>query len=606
MALLLQGEGLSKVIGSRELFTGITLSFQEGERVGMIGPNGSGKSTLMKIVAGIEQADGGEFTRKRGLRMAYLPQEDQFGVGETVEDVVVRAQRGEPIDEHDKVVRGHILLSKMGFEDFGQKAETLSGGWRKRLAIARELIKSPDLLLLDEPTNHLDLEGIIWLEGVLKSAPFAFVLVSHDRYLLENVTSRVVEINRAYPDGFLSINGPYSTFLEKKDEFLAAQASQQASLASRVRREVEWLKRGAKARTTKAKGRIEQAGKMMEDLADIKQRNSAGGTAQIDFTASERQTRKLAVAKGVSKSLGGKVILKDLDLVLTPGMKLGLVGPNGSGKTTFIRLLAGEIEPDAGEVKRAEGLRVVLFDQARRQLDKGISVKEALSQGSETVVYQGQSMHVTGWARQFMFRQDQLGMPVGDLSGGEQARILIARLMLQPADVLILDEPTNDLDIPTLNVLEDSLEEFAGAVVLVTHDRYMLDRLSTDLLGLDGKGGVRMFGDLSQWERWRGESEAEGKAVAKAAARPAAAAAAAPVKEKAKKLSYMEQRELEQIEGKIGVAEEELHAAQKLMDDPGVLGDHKKLAEACKRMDAAQAAVHGLYARWEVLEGKRS
>lgn len=603
MALLLQGENLSKVIGSRTLFQGITLSFADGERVGMIGPNGSGKSTLMKIVAGLDQPDDGSFTRKRSLRLAYLPQEDSFPSDSTVEDVVVSAQKEEPIDEHDKVVRAHILLSKMGFEDFSQPTATLSGGWRKRLAIARELIKTPDLLLLDEPTNHLDLEGILWLEGVLKSAQFAFVLVSHDRYLLENVTTRVVEINRAYPDGFLSIDGPYSTFLEKKDEFLAAQRSEQASLAGRVRREVEWLKRGAKARTTKAKGRIDQAKDMMADLADLKSRNTATGAAQIEFTSSERQTRKLAVAKGVSKSLGGRQILRDVDLVLSPGMKLGLVGPNGSGKSTLIKLLAKQLDPDAGEIKHADNLRVVLFDQARRQLDKTLSVKESLSPGSETVTFNGQSMHVTAWARQFLFRQDQLGMPVGDLSGGEQARILIANLMREPADLLILDEPTNDLDIPTLNVLEDSLEEFPGALVLVTHDRYMLDRLSTDLLGLDGRGNARLFGDLSQWERWRAESEAAEKQAA-APAKPAAKAPEPP-KEKPKKLTYMEQRELEQIEGKIASAEEELHAAQKLMDDPAVLADHKKLADACKRMESAQSAVHTLYSRWEHLEAKK-
>ncbi|HEY4364943.1 MAG TPA: ABC-F family ATP-binding cassette domain-containing protein [Bryobacteraceae bacterium] len=591
---------MSKLIGARMLFKGITLNIEDRERVGMIGPNGSGKSTLMKIIAGIEQADGGEFVKKRQLRMAYLPQEDRFETGQSVEDVVVDAQDGEPIDEHDKVVRGHILLSKMGFEDFEQKAETLSGGWRKRLAIARELARSPELLLLDEPTNHLDLEGIEWLEGMLKSAQFAFVLVSHDRYLLEHATTRVVEINRAYPDGFLSINGAYSTFLEKKEEFLAAQRSEQASLASRVRREVEWLQRGAKARTTKAKGRIEQAKEMMGDLADIRQRNAAGGATQIEFTSSERQTRKLIVAKKVSKSLGGKKIIDGLDLVLGPGMKLGLVGPNGSGKTTLIRMLAGQIQPDSGELKRAEGLRVVLFDQARKQLDQTMSVKESLSSGSETVMFNGQSMHITSWAKQFLFRQDQLSMPVGDLSGGEQARILIAQLMLKPADVLVLDEPTNDLDIPTLQVLEESLEEFAGALVLVTHDRYMIDRLSTEILGLDGRGGARMFGDLSQWERWRKQDEKgveEKKSAGKTAEAPA---------KKAKSLSYMELRELEQIEGKIAAAEGDLHDAQRLMDEPSVLADHRRLADACKRMETAQAAVHKLYARWEMLEAKKA
>lgn len=603
MSLLLHCESLSKSFGIRTLFKDISISFDDTERTGLIGPNGSGKSTLLKILAGIEHYDSGSIMARRNLRMAYLPQEDRFPAGLTVQQVVLDAIKDEHADEHDKLTRVEIQLGRMGFERTDQLSETLSGGWRKRLALARELIKQPDLLLLDEPTNHLDLEGILWLEKLLANAPFAFLLVSHDRYFLENVTNRVVELNRSYADGYLSINGSYSDFLEKREEYLEAQSAQQRALASRVRREVEWLKRGAKARTTKAKGRIEQAGRMMEGLAELKARNAQSGAAQIDFAATHRQTRKLLVAKDVGKSLGGRALFEHLNLVLSPGMKLGLLGPNGSGKSTLIRLLAGELEADTGEVWRAEGLRVVRFDQGRRQLDRSQTLRQALSPMGETLVYRGSPIHVSGWAKRFLFRTEQLDMPVGDLSGGEQSRVLITNLMLQPADLLILDEPTNDLDIPSLEVLEDSLADFPGALVLVTHDRFMLDRVSTEILALDGKGTARPFASLDQWQAAKDEQEQRDAAAAKAAAapKPAPAKSAAPAK---KKLTWNEQRELEGMEEKILAAEEDLHAQQRRMEDPAVLADHVKLREVCTKVDEAQKVVQSLYERWQELEAR--
>jgi ABC transport system ATP-binding/permease protein len=598
MSLLLHCESLTKSFGIRTLFKDISISFDDTERTGLIGPNGSGKSTLLKILAGLEHYDSGNITARRNLRMAYLPQEDRFPAGLTVQQVVLDALNDEHADEHDKLTRVEMQLGRVGFERTDQLAETLSGGWRKRLALARELIKQPDLLLLDEPTNHLDLEGILWLEKLLSNAPFAFLLVSHDRYFLENVTNRVVELNRSYADGYLSVNGSYSDFLEKREEYLEAQSAQQRALASRVRREVEWLKRGAKARTTKAKGRIEQAGRMMENLAELKVRNAQSGAAQIDFAATNRQTRKLLVAKDVAKSIGGRSLFEHINLVLSPGMKLGLLGPNGSGKSTLIRLLAGELGADAGEVWRAEGLRVVRFDQGRRQLDRSKTLRQALSPMGETLVYRGSPMHVSGWAKRFLFRTEQLDMPVGDLSGGEQSRVLIANLMLQPADLLILDEPTNDLDIPSLEVLEESLADFPGALVLVTHDRFMLDRVSTEILALDGKGSARPFASLDQWQAAKDEQEQREAAAAKAAPpKPAAPAAK-------KKLTWNEQRELEGMEEKILVAEEDLHAQQQRMEDPAVLSDYVKLREACTKVDEAQKLVQSLYERWQELEAR--
>ena len=601
MSLLLHCESLTKSYGIRTLFKDISIGFDDTERTGLIGPNGSGKSTLLKILAGIEHYDSGNITSRRNLRMAYLPQEDRFARGLTVQQTVVQAMSHEHADEHEKVTRAEIQLGRVGFDRTDQLPDALSGGWRKRLALARELVKEPDLLLLDEPTNHLDLEGIEWLEKLLSGANFAFLLVSHDRYFLENVTNRIVELNRTYADGYLSVNGTYSDFLENREEYLQAQSAQQTALASRVRREVEWLKRGAKARTTKAKGRIEQAGRMMEDLAELKGRNATTGAAAIDFVGSERKTRKLLVAKDVSKSLGGRKLFEHLNLVLSPGMKLGLLGPNGSGKSTLIRLLSGELPPDSGDIWRADGLKVVRFDQGRRQLDAAQTLRQALSPMGETLVYRGSPIHVSGWARRFLFRSEQLDMRVGELSGGEQSRVLIANLMLQPADLLILDEPTNDLDIDSLEVLEESLADFPGALLLVTHDRFMLDRVSTEILALDGAGSARSFASLDQWQAARDQAERD-QAVAARASAPKPISR--PAQSSKKKLTWNEQRELEGMEERILAAEEELHARQKQMEDPAVLADHVKLRDVCARVDEAQRLVQTLYDRWQELEAR--
>jgi len=599
MAFLFRCDSLAKSFGQRQLFSGISISFEDGERTGLIGPNGSGKSTLLKILAGLEQPDDGTLTMRRGLKLGYVPQQDVFSAGATVQDVMADAVDDLHIEPHDRDAQIAALLTRIGFTDAEQRVDALSGGWRKRLAIARQLIRKPDVLLLDEPTNHLDLEGIVWLEKLLANPPFAFLLVSHDRYFLEHSTNRTVELNAAYADGYLSINSNYSDFLEKKESYLAAQASLEQSVAGRVRREIEWLKRGAQARSTKAKGRIEQAQRLMGELADLRTRNAQGQTAGVDFVGTHRQTRKLLTAEKVMKSLGGRMLFKDVDLTLAPGTKLGLLGPNGSGKSTLIKVMAGQLEPDAGNIRRAEGLRIVLFDQSRAALDQQQTLRQALSPGSETVAFRGESIHVSSWAARFLFTRQQLDMAVRDLSGGEQARILIARLMLQPADLLILDEPTNDLDITSLEVLEESLADFPGALVLVTHDRYMIDRLSTEVLGLDGIGGARLFADRAQYER--AKEDAQRKPTEKFAAKTSTA----PAKEKPKKLTYMEQREWEQIEERIQTAEAELDAKHQLLGNPAVMADHLKMADAGRAVAAAQAAVDALYRRWEELETKR-
>ncbi|HEX3127948.1 MAG TPA: ABC-F family ATP-binding cassette domain-containing protein [Thermoanaerobaculia bacterium] len=599
-AVLLSCESITKTFGARPLFEGLSFGLAEGDRVGLIGPNGSGKSTFLRILAGMEEPDGGIRALRRGTRLGYVPQDPMFPPGRTAEEVLTDALAEDPSEEFEKAARVAVALGRAGFNDSSQGVDVLSGGWKKRLAIAAELVKEPDVLLLDEPTNHLDVEGILWLEELLRSEPRAYVVVSHDRWFLEHVATRMLEIDRRYPDGLLQAPGTYSDFLEKRDEVLRNQAEYQASLANRVRREVEWLKRGAKARTTKAKGRIQEAERLIGELQEVKERTGLAANARVglDFNASERKTKKLLVAHGLSKSFEGRKIISGLDVKLTPGMRLGLLGPNGSGKTTLLSLLDGSLEPDAGTIEKADWLKTVRFEQGRESLDRSVSLRRALAPDGDSVLYQDRPIHVASWAKRFLFNSEQLDTPVSRLSGGEQARILIARLMLRPADLLILDEPTNDLDIPTLEVLEESLLEFPGALVLVTHDRYLLEAVSTVVLALDGRGGAQYYADYAQWEERRSEAQAPPK--------PAAPKAPLPVKEeKPKRLSYKDKLEWEQIEGKILEAEDALAAAQRAVEDPAVATDSAKLQARCAALEAARLEVERLYARWAELEEKR-
>jgi ATP-binding cassette subfamily F protein uup len=600
--MLLTARNIEKSHGPRLLFAGITLGIDQGQRIGLIGANGSGKSTLLRIFAGQESPDAGEISTARLLRVGYVAQRDEFDAGATCRQIVADAMDSH-LDVHEREVRAEMALGRAGFSDVNAPAGSLSGGWRKRLAIVRSLAADPQLLLLDEPTNHLDIEGIVWLEQAISASSFATLLVSHDRRFLENVANRIIELSRSYPDGFLSHSGKYSEFLVKREEFLASQQGRQQALASTVRREIEWLQRGAKARTTKAKGRIERAQQMMSDLSDLKARNAAQGAVGVEFSASDRKTRKLIQAKHVAKDLGGRRLFADVNFTFSPGHALGLLGPNGSGKSTLIRLLAGEIEPDAGSIFRADGLRIVVFDQHREPLDPTQTLRRALAPSGDTVKFHGNTQHVSGWAQRFLFRIEQLDLPVGELSGGEQARVLIARLMLREADVLILDEPTNDLDIATLDVLESNLEDFDGAVVLVTHDRYLLERLSSELLALDGKGAARMFASLSQWELAQEEEAERGRAAARSQieARAPATARTGP-KPAAKRLKWNEQRELDGMEAAIAAAEAKVTELQKQVADPHVMRDRAKMHEACTLLGNAQQEVERLYARWSELE----
>ena len=600
MAPIISAQKLGKRFGATPLFREISFTVSEGDRIGIVGPNGSGKSTLLAMLDGRVLPDSGDVAVRKGVRVCGVAQISEFGERDTVRSVVKAALDRVKVAEADRAGRTAEILGRAGFADLDAQAASLSGGWRKRLAIVEALVQSPDVLLLDEPTNHLDLAGIEWLEEVLQNAAFACVVVSHDRYFLENVTTAVVEVNPAYEDGALRVEGNYSTFLEKKEEYLHAQKNRQDALENRVHTEIEWLRRGPKARTTKSKARIDKAHAMIGELAEMNAR-SRTTTARIDFTSSERKTKQLVTLDAVTHGMGGRTLFRDIHFVITSGMRVGLVGPNGSGKTTLLRLLAGEMRPEAGSVKRAEHLKVVYFDQ-NRELDPEVTLRRALAPDSDSVIYQNQMIHVASWAARFLFTGEALNQKVGRLSGGERARVLIAQLMLQPADVLLLDEPTNDLDIPTLEILEESLLEYRGALVLVTHDRFMLDRVSTVVLGLDGMGAAERFADYGQWEIWQREQAAEKKSEARSTAASIPTAAVPAGK---KKLSYKETKELEGMEQRIAEAEKELQGKHDLMLDPKVMSDAARLRELSLELEAAQEAIDAMYARWGELEQKQ-
>ena len=594
---LVSCHAIRKAFGTRVLFDNLSFVLSEGQRMGLIGPNGSGKSTLAKILAGLEEPDSGTRSVRKKARLTYVAQDSVYEPGLTVREVLLGAMSemaGETDEE--KTVEIEVQADRSGFQDLDVDASTLSGGWKKRLAITAAMVQRPDVLILDEPTNHLDLEGIFWLEKLLTSSTAASLVITHDRYFLETVATHMAEINRTYPEGIFPCDGNYSKFLERREEFYEAEAKRESGLRNRVGREIEWLRRGPKARTTKSKARIDNAEDLISQLSEMQGR-ARTSIANIDFTGSERKTKKLIVAEGISKSFDGRQLFANVNVTLTSGMRLGLSGANGSGKTTLLKLLRGDFLPDSGTIERADLLRIVTLDQNRSMGDERMTLKEALAPEGDSVIFRDRTIHVNAWAKRFLFSNDSLVQPVANLSGGERARVLVARLMLQPADVLFLDEPTNDLDIPTLEVLEENLADFPGAIVLVTHDRYLLDRVSTTVLGLDGDGGAMLFAEYAQFEQALLNKRPAAKTGAKA---PVIEVAAAPKK----KLSYMEQREFDGMEKRIHEAEARLEKVQQALVAPESISNPELLQKYSAQLDASQIQVDGLYARWAELEAK--
>ena len=609
MSNLVNCQSLSKSFGSQTLFANINLVVGKGDRIGVIGPNGSGKSTLLKIICGLEERDSGQVLLQKHVRLSYLAQADLFDEEIGIADNLLLCLQGENLEESEQFNIVHTLLSRAEFTDDKLPVKLLSGGWRKRLSICRSLLLFPDVLVMDEPTNHLDIEGILWLEKMLSGrvagVPSTYLLVSHDRHFLENCTNRVVELSNVYPEGAYQVQGNYSRFLIEREQFLDGQLQEEERLSNKVRRETEWLQRGPKARATKAKYRIDEAYKMQDNLAEVRARNRVLSNVQINFDATGRKTKNLLVARGIAKSYGEQQLFADLDITLSPGSRLGLLGRNGCGKSTLMQVLADAAGSDgtvidSGQIRVADNVKLVSFEQRKEPIDPSVTLRRALAPEGDSVMYRGRSLHVVSWAKKFLFQVDQLETPVGQLSGGEKARILIADLMRRPADILLLDEPTNDLDIASLDVLEASLLDFPGALVLVTHDRFLLDRVCHRILGFGGTEGVTYYAEYAQWLKDLNQLKKEKDKSKKISIGPDKKNISKP--QKKGRLSYLDQREYDQMEGEISSLENRIEELQRKMELPEIVSDSVKLGECWQELETTQAEVEKLYARWEELE----
>jgi ATP-binding cassette subfamily F protein uup len=638
---LLRAANVQLSFGSRTVFQGLTFTIEEGERVGLVGVNGSGKSSLMKILAGAAKPDTGELQLRRGARVTYLPQEPEFPEGATVaselsvseaplkEALAAHAELGQrlesaPAEEHEKLMEqfsalsdrieqmggwgtehhAKTLLDRLGVKDWDRPVAQLSGGLRKRVSIARALLTRPDLLLLDEPTNHLDADTVDWLEEELDKLPGALLLVTHDRYFLDGLVDRIVEIQPG--EGVTSYPGNYQAYVEQK---LVAQENSEIAQHKRERwisQEVAWLRRGPEARRTKSKARIVRAQKLMAEKGFQRPK-----VADLRVAAAPRLGHTVIEAEGLRKSFGERNVLSGVDFRLQRGERVGLVGPNGVGKTTFLRVLLGETPPDGGKLVIGKNTKVAYYDQNRMQLDLESTVYESASQGEDWVILGDQKVALRDYLDDLLFPVPMQRMKVKALSGGERNRLLLARLFLEGANVLVLDEPTNDLDIVTLNILERLLLDFGGSTLLVTHDRYFLDKVATSILTFEGGGRVTRYeGNYAMYRRLKEQAEAQAASTSSApsGAKPAAkkeepaAAASKAAPRKAGKLSYKEQRELDGMEAAIEAAETKKAELEAQLADPAVYSVGSKVAEVNKALETAAAEVDRLYARWQVLQ----
>ena len=613
MAILVNAHQIQKQFSEKLLFQNLNFSVETGERIGLIGPNGSGKSTLLKIIAGIEKIDGGIFAPQRGLKLAYLAQNPDFNPKATIYESILEGA-DDPYD-WEAQVKAEEWMAVMNLNNPNSSIqgtsliESLSGGTKKRVAIARELMRNPDLFLLDEPTNHLDIESVLWLEDLLANSSFASICITHDRAFLQKISNRIIEINKKYKDGMISIKADYAEFLERREEILLAQQIHETKMRNTLRRETEWLRRGAKARQTKQQARINQAHNLKQAVESLSQRNQSF-IAQMQFQSLEKNPKKLIEAIGISKSFSNKSVVPEIDLLITPKTRMALIGKNGCGKSTLIKMLLKKLEPDSGTVQLADNLQVAYFEQNRDDLNQNTTVIKSLSPDSEYVDFGGKSVFAKTYLNRFLFRFDQMDMPVYKLSGGEQSRLLLAKLMLTKANLLILDEPTNDLDMETLDVLQDVIEEFPGAVILVSHDRYFLNAVCTSFyafgINLSNEREITALSSMDQWEEWHDQQLAIQDYIQEQYNNPSDAVVEKvvveqKVKVEQKKLSSKERTELEKLEKNIQVWEKQISDLQEQSLKSENISNHAKILELSSQMAELQTQLDQAFLRWTEL-----
>jgi len=622
-----------KAYDDRTLLRGVSLVLAEGERVGLLGPNGSGKSTLMRILAGVEQPERGARVVRRGLRLGWLEQEPALAPAATVREVVRSGLAGrervlfelerlhqalaatpgaalqallerqsrleselERLGGHDVEHRVESTLQALGLTDFSAPCGQLSGGERRRVALARLLLGDPELLLLDEPTNHLDALVTDWLEDWFLETRTPLLLVTHDRYFLDRVVDRIVELDRGQ---LCTYDGGYAEYLEQRAARLEAECRTESARLNLLRRETAWMRRGPPARTTKAKARIHRYHELLDDAPlDLP------AELELEIPPGPRLGSRVVALRGVTKRLGERTLIPPLDLELGPGMRLGIVGPNGAGKTTLLRILLGELEPDSGMREVGETVRFMGIDQLRSDLEPGCTLSEELAGRGDVVRIGERSVRVQAILDRFGFAPRQQQALVSQLSGGERSRLLLAKLLCAGGNVLVLDEPTNDLDLPTLRALEEALLAFPGTVVVVSHDRWFLDRVATQVLYLDGAGHARYhYGAVSDLLAELARARSAAAPVSEREAPPPSAPRAA----RRKGLAPWEQRELDGLEAQIPALEAELAVLDARLCDPALYtGPRTALEELQASRAQFQERIAALYVRWEQLESQRS
>lgn len=607
MSVLISAFDLSKAFGAQTLFKNLTFAINQGQKIGLIGPNGAGKSTLLKILARLETPDRGEVSFARGLKVGYLEQDPKFKTGDTVFEVLRKAMP-DP-DDYEQMGFVWELISRLELDSpeagVERPVSELSGGWMKRVALAQVLAPQPQILLFDEPTNHLDVESIEWLETFLgQQRDMGHLMITHDRLFLQNTCDFIFDLDPRNPKGLIQIEGTYADFLVLKEAELGAQKTLEQVRKNQLRQETYWLRRGAKARQTKQTARIDRAHELADTVDELIEKNRE---RKMSFEMAEeiRNPKKIVEAKAISQERNGKVLVKDFSFILGARARVGIMGPNGCGKSTLIQTLLGKLEPTAGSVMVNEKVQFALFDQKKNTLKLNESVLKNICPEGDYVHVQGRAVFARSYLARFHFRNDQMELPVTKLSGGEKTRLLLAQLLLQNEPVFVLDEPTNDLDIATMDTLQESLADFPGALILVTHDRYFMDQVCNEILVFTGEGHIEKFANLFQWEEWRKQNKGKSTAPVAAPASPASVAAA-PVPEKKKaRLGNKEQREWDQMESNIAKAEAQVASTETLLASTEVQANYVKLQELSSELEKQKKAVETLYARWQELSDKQ-
>jgi len=602
LATLITLTDIQLAYGHHPLLDHADFAIQAGERIGLIGRNGAGKSSLLRLLDGRTLPDDGDIARNSGLRVATVEQEPELDENATVFDVVCNVEGDH--EDWQRPSRVRSMLEKLGLPADAQIAG-LSGGTRKRVALARALVEEPDLLLLDEPTNHLDFDGIAWLEDMLRSWRGAAVIITHDRRFLDAVTTRIVELDRGR---LLSFPGNFSQWQERKAQWLESERLEQARFDKLLAQEEVWIRKGVEARRTRNEGRVRRLESLRVQRAERRERI---GDVSLALAEGQRSGKLVAELEHVGKTFGDKVVVDDYTTTILRGDRIGIIGPNGAGKTTLLKLILGEMQPDTGTTRLGTNVAVAYFDQMRAQLDENASLVDIISPGSEWVEIGGTRKHVMTYLGDFLFSPARAGSPVRSLSGGERARLLLARLFARPANVLVLDEPTNDLDIETLELLEELLQEYAGTVLLVSHDRAFLNNVVTQTIAYEGNGHWRDYvGGYDEWVAQRPAPVAPAE-DADVAAKPAddsaaRAKAARPKPAKATKINAWDLRELEGLPDAIAALEaQQAELASKLADGSLYRDAPAEVERINGELAKLESELEEKFARWELLEARR-